>query len=246
MKNSIVFILLLILCGCNRTDTESACVETGMAGLVSENGRRIQDGRLSVRQATDALILLVGAETNAVSRAGMICKWVNELSNLDISGLPFETQRMIIHEVCEVCIFKDGIIHKAAKLTGSIETAYAEQVKVLAWLRKQIERLRPRRKINFKEMSSKEQREYSEWRNCYMTAVVEYVQSIRRIEKIELPDVKEMLSSVDYQRIKNMIEGALGRDVCCDIEGAVPKENAMLDFDFDAVVRREIGPKEDE
>lgn len=242
MKNCIIIVFVLCLCGCDRVGPEgvAATANTSDVSIVEES--RIQDGTLSVRQAADMLIEKIGVEINNSIKAQKISEFVEMLSKQDISGLSFEEQRSIIREVYDVCIYKEGMVYKIAKLTDSIMSVYDEQAKILSWQLEQIERLRPFRKINFSSLNYNEQQKYSEWRDCYMTAIVEYVQVVRKIEKLELPEVRNMVDSIEYKNIIKKLERALKRKVREDVQEIFSKEKDMEAFGFYEVVKREVGP----
>ena len=242
MKNSIIIVFVLYLCGCDRVGTEGVVARVNTSEVSIAKEIQIQDGTISVRQAADLLIEKINVETKNSIKAQKISEFVEMLSKQDISGLSFEEQRSIIREVYDICIYKEGMVYKIGKFTDSIMSVYDEQAKILSWQLEQLERLRPSRKIVFSALSYNEQQKYSEWRNCYMTAVVEYVQVVRKIERLELPEVKNMVDSIEYKSIIKKLERALKRRVREDVQEIRSKEKDMEAFGFYEVVKREVGP----
>jgi hypothetical protein len=242
MKNCIIIVFVLCLCGCDRLGTEGVDTKVNTSDVSITGETRIHDGTVSVRQAADLLIEKINVETSNSIKAQKISEFVEMLSKQDISGLSFEEQRSIIREVYDVCIYKEGMVYKIGKFTDSIMSVYDEQAKILSWQLEQIERLRPSRKIDFSALSYNEQQKYSEWRNCYMTAVVEYVQVVRKIERLELPEVKNMVDSIEYKSIIKKLGRALKRKVREDVQEIRSKEKDMEAFGFYEVVKREVGP----
>lgn len=242
MKNCIIIVFVLCLCGCDRLGTEGVDTKVNTSDVSITGETRIHDGTVSVRQAADMLIVKINTETNNSIKVQKISEFVDMLCKQDISGLSFEEQRSIIREVYDVCIYKEGMVYKIAKLTDSIMSVYDEQAKILSWQLEQIERLRPSRKINFSSLNYNEQQKYSEWRDCYMTAIVEYVQAVRKIERLELPEVRNMVDSIEYKNIIKKLERALKRKVREDIQEIFSKEKDMESFGFYEVVKREVGP----
>lgn len=242
MKNCIIIVFVLCLCGCDRLGTEGVDTKVNTSDVSITGETRIHDGTVSVRQAADMLIVKINTETNNSIKVQKISEFVDMLCKQDISGLSFEEQRSIICEVYDACIHKEGMVYKIAKLTDSIMSVYDEQAKILSWQLEQIERLRPSRKINFSSLNYNEQQKYSEWRDCYMTAIVEYVQAVRKIERLELPEVRNMVDSIEYKNIIKKLERALKRKVREDVQEIRSKEKDMEAFGFYEVVKREVGP----
>ena len=228
MKNLILFFVLLFTIGCSRNDDKRLCIDK--FSMCDSWKPDAMD--MGVRQMANLLMREIDVVSNKTVAAQKICDFVDKLSTLNIGKLDYDRQRKTMQVIYDVCIFKDAIAHKAAWMSKTVELAYDLQIKILRWQREQIERLRPQKDVVFNEMDVETQEKYSKWRDCYITIVGSFEQSIRKIENIELPEIKEIVSIGEYERIKMKIKEFHDRNLREDV------------FNLNGVLRREVAPME--
>ena len=228
MKNLILFFVLLLAIGCSRTDAQKLCIDkTSKCDMW-----KLESAGMEVRQMANLLIKEIDVASDKTVAVQKICDFVDKVTALDIGSLEYDRQRKIMQVIYDVFIFKDDLAHKAAWMAKTVELAYDLQIKILRWQREQIERLRPQKDVIFNEMDIETEEKYSKWRDCYITIVGSFLQSIRKIEDIELPEVKEIVHIEEYERIKMKMKEFHDRHLREDV------------FNFDGVIRREVAPME--
>lgn len=221
-----IFCLLLCTVGCFRDDTEKEdfVAQTKTSSYLV----RIEDVH-RIRREADVLIKNVEIMSDKISASNKICDFIDKVVSLDVSNYDYDQQRTILLDVYNVFIFDGGVVYKAAWLRKSAVLVYELQMKILHWQRKQIERLRPQKDVIFNEMDVEMQNKYSQWRDCYVTIVASFNQSISNIEEM-LREFREKISLEESERIKEELnEINYGG---CDV------------FNLDGVLRREVAPME--
>ena len=221
-----IFCLLLCTVGCFRDDTEKEdfVAQTKTSSYIV----RIEDVH-RIRREADVLIKNVEIMSDKISASNKICDFIDKVVSLDVSNYDYDQQRTIFLDVYNVFIFDGGVVYKAAWLRKSAVLVYELQMKILHWQRKQIERLRPQKDVIFNEMDVEMQNKYSQWRDCYVTIVASFNQSISNIEEM-LREFREKISLEESERIKEELnEINYGG---CDV------------FNLDGVLRREVAPME--
>ena len=221
-----IFCLLLCTVGCFRDDTEKEdfVAQTKTSSYLV----RIEDVH-RIRREADVLIKNVEIMSDKISASNKICDFIDKVVSLDVSNYDYDQQRTIFLDVYNVFIFDGGVVYKAAWLRKSAVLVYELQMKILHWQRKQIERLRPQKDVIFNEMDVEMQNKYSQWRDCYVTIVASFNQSISNIEEM-LREFREKISLEESERIKEELnEINYGG---CDV------------FNLDGVLRREVAPME--
>ena len=221
-----LFCLLLCTVGCFRDDTEKEdfVAQTKTSSYLV----RIEDVH-RIRREADVLIKNVQIMSDKISASNKICDFIDKVVSLDVSNYDYDQQRTILLDVYNVFIFDGGVVYKAAWLRKSAVLVYELQMKILHWQRKQIERLRPQKDVIFNEMDVEMQNKYSQWRDCYVTIVASFNQSISNIEEM-LREFREKISLEESERIKEELnEINYGG---CDV------------FNLDGVLRREVAPME--
>ena len=221
-----IFCLLLCTVGCFRDDTEKEdfVAQTKTSSYLV----RIEDVH-RIRREADVLIENVEIMSDKISASNKICDFIDKVVSLDVSNYDYDQQRTILLDVYNVFIFDGGVVYKAAWLRKSAVLVYELQMKILHWQRKQIERLRPQKDVIFNEMDVEMQNKYSQWRDCYVTIVASFNQSISNIEEM-LREFREKISLEESERIKEELnEINYGG---CDV------------FNLDGVLRREVAPME--
>ena len=221
-----IFCLLLCTVGCFRDDTEKEdfVAQTKTSSYLV----RIEDVH-RIRREADVLIKNVEIMSDKISASNKICDFIDKVVSLDVSNYDYDQQRTILLDVYNVFIFDGGVVYKAAWLRKSAVLVYELQIKILHWQRKQIERLRPQKDVIFNEMDVEMQNKYSQWRDCYVTIVASFNQSISNIEEM-LREFREKISLEESERIKEELnEINYGG---CDV------------FNLDGVLRREVAPME--
>ena len=221
-----IFCLLLCAVGCFRDDTEKEdfVAQTKTSSYLV----RIEDVH-RIRREADVLIKNVEIMSDKISASNKICDFIDKVVSLDVSNYDYDQQRTILLDVYNVFIFDGGVVYKAAWLRKSAVLVYELQMKILHWQRKQIERLRPQKDVIFNEMDVEMQNKYSQWRDCYVTIVASFNQSISNIEEM-LREFREKISLEESERIKEELnEINYGG---CDV------------FNLDGVLRREVAPME--
>ena len=221
-----IFCLLLCTVGCFRDDTEKEdfVAQTKTSSYLV----RIEDVH-RIRREADVLIKNVEIMSDKISASNKICDFIDKVVSLDVSNYDYDQQRTILLDVYNVFIFDGGVVYKAAWLRKSAVLVYELQMKILHWQRKQIERLRPQKDVVFNEMDVEMQNKYSQWRDCYVTIVASFNQSISNIEEM-LREFREKISLEESERIKEELNEINygGSDV----------------FNLDGVLRREVAPME--
>ena len=225
MKNLILFFVLLLAIGCSRTDAQKLCIDkTSKCDMW-----KLESAGMEVRQMANLLIKEIDVASDKTVAVQKICDFVDKVTALDIGSLEYDRQRKIMQVIYDVFIFKDDLAHKAAWMAKTVELAYDLQIKILRWQREQIERLRPQKDVIFNEMDVEMQNKYSQWRDCYVTIVASFNQSISNIEEM-LREFREKISLEESERIKEELnEINYGG---CDV------------FNLDGVLRREVAPME--
>ena len=221
-----LFCLLLCTVGCFRDDTEKEdfVAQTKTSSYLV----RIEDVH-RIRREAEVLIKNVQIMSDKISASNKICDFIDKVVSLDVSNYDYDQQRTILLDVYNVFIFDGGVVYKAAWLRKSAVLVYELQMKILHWQRKQIERLRPQKDVIFNEMDVEMQNKYSQWRDCYVTIVASFNQSISNIEEM-LREFREKISLEESERIKEELnEINYGG---CDV------------FNLDGVLRREVAPME--
>ena len=221
-----IFCLLLCTVGCFRDDTEKedfvAQTKTSSYLVRSKDIHRI-------RREADVLIKNVEIMSDKISASNKICDFIDKVVSLDVSNYDYDQQRTILLDVYNVFIFDGGVVYKAAWLRKSAVLVYDLQMKILHWQRKQIERLRPQKDVVFNEMDVEMQNKYSQWRDCYVTIVASFDQSISNIEEM-LREFREKISLEESERIKEELNEI--NHGGCNV------------FNLDGVLRREVAPLE--
>ena len=221
-----IFCFLLCIVGCARKGAESV-------GLVAQTNRsaivRKSNNSYGIRSEAVALIKEVDVMPDKILALNKICEFVDKVINLDVSNYGYDQQRMILQDAYNVFIFDGSVVYKAAWFARSTVLVYDLQIKVLHWQRKQIERLQPQKDVIFREMDVETQEKYSNWRDCYVTIVASFEQSIRKIEDI-LVEFREKISVQEFERIKGKLKQL--NQGGCDV------------FNLEGVISREVGPIE--
>jgi hypothetical protein len=244
-SNKIIFVIvafMLFTVACNKVERfdfdKNKEVEELKDYKFVEKLQKVERGEISFKKATEEVMQKARSiGCNSVA-SKYIISWIDKISSLNISALEYKSQRLIINEVCVVCILRGELIDTASWMENSPNLAFVEKARVLRWVKNQIDRLSPTRKINFKLLNEYEQCEYLDWRNCFITAISNYEQCIRKIERIEFPAVCEIISIEEQNRIKQNVEQILNRKFCAkDIECnesllESPKMKAVLRYEM--------------
>ena len=168
--------------------------------------------------------------------------WVDRLSDLDVSDLEYEDQRDVIMAINDIFIYNNAIVQWLGWLENSYEKALTAQLKVLAWHRAQIKRLKPQRRINFEELTRQDAVRYLSWRKGYISIVGYYEHTIGRMERVELPIVCNEVSEMEKKVIIKNVEKFLGRRLRSSKEAEAAKGEFPRSNEMELVRRREIGP----
>lgn len=196
----------------------------------------------SIRKTSELIISRIKEHADNVSKVKALNMWIDRLSDLDVSDLEYEDQRDVIMAINDIFIYNNAIVQWLGWLENSYEKAFTAQLKVLAWQRAQIKRLKPQRRINFEELTSEDAVRYLSWRKCYMSIVGYYEHTIRRMERVELPIVCNEVSETEKNVIIKNVEKFLGRRLRSPEEAEVAKGEFTRSNEMESVRKREIGP----
>lgn len=195
----------------------------------------------SIKKTSELIISRIKECTDNVSKVKILDMWVDRLSDLDVSDLEYEDQRDVIMAINDIFIYNNAIVQWLGWLENSYEKALTAQLKVLAWHRAQIKRLKPLRRINFEELTREDAVRYLSWRKCYVSIVGYYEHTIRRMERVELPIVCNEVSEMEKKVIIKNVEKFLGRRLRSPKEAEAAKDEFTRSNEMELVRRREIG-----
>lgn len=201
-----------------------------------------QQNGASMRNISEEIISKIRISSNKVEMVKAIDIWIDSLPKLEVSDWEFEKQYEAIRTVNDVFIYKNAVVQWVGQLMDSYEKTCEAQLKVLSWQRAQIDRLKPRRKINYETMTQEEQDRYLHWRKCYMSSVSYYEHTIRRMERVELPIAFQKVSAEEKEVMIKKIENFLQRKIRTPQEAEATMGEFTESEEMTAVRRREVGP----
>lgn len=189
----------------------------------------------------DEIINRIFAGSNTVDRISSMRLFSDLLLKMDISSLSYADQSRVINEVNE-SILK---ISSSLGLSGlSVEEAFCIRIKWLTWQKKQMDRLRPTKRIDISKLSYKQKVVYNEWRACYESLVYSHEMFNRMMEGWSVELELENVPSSIKDEITRKIEAFLGRKIRTREEAFAAKGELTDSDEMKAIRRGELAPED--
>lgn len=225
-----------------------ACIEIGCSPSDDKVPMTNQDVISYVAKLTEGVIgtnsnIIINqilSNSNEAERISGMKFFSDSILKLEISSLSYADQRRVINEVNE-SILK---ISSSLGLSGlSVEEAFCIRIKWLTWQKKQMDRLRPTKRIDISKLSYKQKVVYNEWRACYENLVYSHEMFIRMMESWSAELELENAPSSIKEEVTRKIEAFLGRKIRTREEALATKGELTDSDEMKAVRRGELAPE---
>ena len=227
-------ILTCIVAGCSSSEDSSLLKNQDVVYYVA----KLNKGVISTN--SNVIINRMLSDSNIGDRISSMRLFSDLLLKMDISSLSYADQRRVINEVNE-SILK---ISSSLGLSGlSVEEAFCIRIKWLTWQKKQMDRLRPTKRIDISKLSYKQKVVYNEWRACYESLVYSHEMFNRMMEGWSVELELENAPSSIKEEVTRKMEAFLGRKIRTREEAFAAKGELTDSDEMKAIRRGEVGPE---
>lgn len=221
--------------GCSPSDDKVPITNQDVVSYVA----KLNEGVISTN--SNVIINRILSDSNIGDRISSMRLFSDLLLKMDISSLSYADQSRVINEVNE-SILK---ISSSLGLSGlSVEEAFCIRIKWLTWQKKQMDRLRPTKRIDISKLSYKQKVVYNEWRACYESLVYSHEMFNRMMEGWSVELELENAPSSIKDEITRKMEAFLGRKIRTREEAFAAKGELTDSDEMKAVRRGELGPED--
>ena len=179
--------------------------------------------------------------SNRVIRIACYNKWTDELMALDISDIGYYQQSRAIHDMWELVHGKISGGLRLSKL--SVVDVWDVKLRVLAWQRKQLERLKPIGPLPkglevtkggvLNVLDLKVNAKYSDWLSCYKSAASNYESQIRHMEGHTFYVDTLRSTEEEKEKLREMLRKYIGRPIRSEEElRRDAKNNTAMEFPY--------------
>ena len=191
----------------------------------------IEDKSVIIGHRFAAAIEAIRGITNTERRAACYVRWVDDLCKLDVSNLDYLLQSYCIREVLDATRDGQHMVDEYHLPDSWMDITIDSRLKGLSWGRKQVERLKPTMPTG-SSYDYGNYREYSQWRDCYLSACGDYRDASAHIEYMHFDSLcrGRAVSAAAREKVKKKIEKFLGRKMRNEEERHRANEKARAEL----------------
>ena len=243
MKKIIIAVSLLCFVACEKHNDSFDVDEE----ILNVNRTLVEDS-FSATLSIIPLESVIKSISNKTERIAYYKRWMDGLMALDISDVGYHHQCNAIRNMRD--LVDHNISYGLLTAGFSLEKVWNEKIRMLAWQRKQLERLKPagplpkgiKWKGGWEVLDRKVYNEHREWRTCYRSAALGYEYQVQRMEGRQFNFETRNSSEEEKNAIRRNLRKFLGRPIRSEQELLRDfKERRAMEFPYDDIPRN-MGP----
>lgn len=243
MKKFIIAVSLLCFVACEKRN-DSLDVDKEIENV----NRTLTEDSFSAGLSIIPLESVIKSISNKTVRIAYYKRWMDALMVLNISDVGYHQQCNAIRNMRD--LVDNNISYGLLNAGFSLEGVWVEKIRMLAWQRKQLERLKPagplpkgiKWKGGWEVLDRKVYNEHREWRTCYRSAALGYEYQVQRMEGRQLNFETRNSSKKEKDAIREKLRKFLGRPIRNEKELLKDfKERRAMEFPYDDIPKN-VGP----